>query len=139
MAYPENTESEQVFTCGHLLISMRNGAANDASTTELEKLVKAIQESDDEKASGFVNLKIKVSKLKDGDTELKVDIKVTSNIPVPPIPVGIYYPDKDGQLHRTDPRQLSMLDHTKDRGDQDSRLAGVGRGPSTIDGVASRG
>lgn len=132
MPYPENTNPDQVMTVGHLLITMRNGAANDAATIELEKLVKAIQAAGDDKATGFVNLKIKVSKLKDGETELKVDIKVTSSIPVPPVPAGIYYPAKDGSLHRTDPRQMSMLDDRSAERNE-ANLNRVGRG-ETIDG-----
>lgn len=125
MPYPENHETEQVFTLSHLLATMRNGAANDAATRELEKLVEAIQNSADAKAQGFVNLKFKVSKLKDGETELKVDIKVTSSIPVPAIPAGIYYPDDKGHLHRTDPRQMSLLlDRARPEGD----INKVGRG-----------
>lgn len=135
MPYPENHETEQVFTLSHLLATMRNGAANDAATTELEKLIEAIQSAHDEKASGFVNLKFKVSKLKDGETELKVEIKVTSSIPVPAIPAGIYYPDDKHHLHRTDPRQMSLLDHGQR---QDGNIANLGRG-RVIDGEASRG
>jgi hypothetical protein len=113
---------------------MRHGAANDRATAEMEKLIKAIQDADDEKASGFVNIKIKVSKLKGGETELKVDMKVTSSIPVPSIPFGIYYPGEHGSLHRTDPRQLSMLDHKNEREarDNERNLSRVGRGV-TID------
>lgn len=135
MAYPQNAETEQVFTISHLLASMRNGAANDAATTELEKLVEAIQKSHDEKSTGFVNVKFKVSKFKDGETELKVDIKVSSSIPVPAIPAGIYYPDDKGHLHRTDPRQMSFLDRPTR---QDGDINHVGRG-TTIDGESRRG
>jgi hypothetical protein len=126
--YPENKpDNPPVSTAGHLIISMRNGQANDVATSEMEKLVKAIQESHDDKASGHVTIKIKVSKLKDGETELKVDMKVTSSIPVPAIPAGIYYPNDKGELFRTDPRQMSLLD---DRRDGD--ISRVGRG-ETID------
>lgn len=128
MPYPENRETEIVFTASHLLATMRNGAANDAATTELEKLVKAVQESEDAGANGNVTIKIKVSKLKGGETELKVDMKVTSSIPVRPIPFGIYYPDKDGSLHRSDPRQTELLEKPR----QDGDINRVGRG-QTID------
>ncbi len=131
MPYPENHETEIVFTASHLIASMRNGAANDAATRELEKLVKAIQESSDDKATGHVTIKMKVSKLKDGETELKVDMKVTSSIPVPSIPAGIYYGDDKGSLHRTDPRQMSLLDHGR-RDQDEENLNRVGRG-RTID------
>lgn len=135
MAYPQNSETEHVFTCSHLLASMRNGAANDAATAELEKLVKAVQETG---KKGNVTLKFNVQKLKDGDTELQVEIKVASSIPVSDIPKGIYYGDDNGSLHRTDPRQMSLLDKRDgDRGDQDERLGRVGRG-ATIDGSATR-
>jgi hypothetical protein len=123
--YPENHETEIVFTASHLLATMRNGAANEAATKELEKLVKAIQESHDDKAKGFVNLKIKVCKLKDGETELKVDMVVTSSIPVASIPSGIYFADDNGALHRTDPRQLSMIENMNRKEGDINR---VGRG-----------
>lgn len=139
MPYPENSETETVLTVSHLLATMRNGAANDRATEEMEKLIAAIQAADDEKASGYVNLKIKVSKLKGGDTELKVDMKVTSSIPVAAIPFGIYYPGENGSLHRTDPRQMSLLDNRRDdRGDQDERLSRIGRGPTVVEGQAVR-
>lgn len=133
MPYPENTETEIVFTASHLLASMRNGAANDRATEELEKLVRAVQATE---KGGSVTLKIKVSKLKDAETELKVDIVVTSSIPVGDIPAGIYFPDKDGGLHRTDPRQLSLLDKPREDGD----ISRLGRGNvTTIDGESRRG
>lgn len=138
MPYPQHHETEQVFTTSHLLATMRNGTANDAATNELEKLVKAIQDSQDAGANGHVTIKIKVSKLKGGETELKVDMKVTSSIPVPPIPFGIYYPDKDGTLHRTDPRQMELLADRRQQPEGDVNR--VGRGSfATIDGEARRG
>jgi hypothetical protein len=131
MPYPENSDAEIVFTASHLLSTMRNGAANERATEELEKLVQAVQATD---KSGSVTIKIKVSKLKGGETELKVDMTVSSSIPVGDIPFGIYYPDKDGSLHRTDPRQMELLDH-KQR--QDGDVNRVGRGP-VIDGNVER-
>lgn len=134
MAYPENHETEQVFTASHLLASMRNGAANERATEELEKLVAAVQATG---KGGSVDIKIKITKLKDGDTELKVDMTVKSNIPVGDIPAGIYYPDDKGQLHRTDPRQLSMLEERRmPREDGDINRVGRGR---VVDGDFSRG
>jgi hypothetical protein len=137
--YPENQDTETVLTVSHLLATMRNGAANERATEEMEKLIAAIQAADDDKASGYVNLKIKVSKLKGGDTELKVDMKVTSSIPVPAIPFGIYYPGDNGSLHRTDPRQMSLLEdrQNRERADSDRNLGGLGRG-QTINGEAQR-
>lgn len=126
MPYPENSSEETVLTVSHLLATMRNGAANERATAEMEKLIAAIQEAADEKASGYVNIKIKVAKLKGGDTELKVDMKVTSSIPVASIPFGIYYPGEHGSLHRTDPRQLSMLDAPKR--DEEGDINRLGRG-----------
>ncbi len=140
MPYPENTSEEQVITVSHLLATMRNGAANDRATAEMEKLIDAIQQAGDEKASGFVNIKIKVSKLKGGETELKVDMKVTSSIPVEAIPFGIYFPGENGALHRTDPRQLSMLEDRRAaaREEHERNLGGIGRG-RVIDGESTRG
>lgn len=135
MAYPENTDPNTVHTASHLLATMRGGAANDAATTELEKLIDAIQKSADLKAGGFVNIKIKVNKLKDGETELQVEMKVTSSIPVPPIPKGIYYPDEHGGLHRSDPRQMSLLDKPER---QDGDINNLGRGPRVVEGSAVR-
>ena len=123
MTHDNTNNNPPVATAGHLIISMRNGAANDLATSELEKLVKAVQETG---KSGTVTIKMKVEKLKDGDTEVKVEMKVSSAIPVADIPAGIYYPGDGGTLHRTDPRQLSMLDRT------DGDISRVGRG-QTID------
>lgn len=135
MPYPQNHETEheteQVFTASHLLASMRNGAANDRATEELEKLVRAVQETD---KSGSVTIKIKVAKLKGGETELKVDMTVGSSIPVGDIPFGIYYPDKQGALHRTDPRQMELLEQRR----QDGDINNLGRG-RVIDMEATRG
>lgn len=133
MSYPDNTETEIIFTCSHLLATMRNGTANDRATDELEKLVKAVQETG---KKGSVTLKFNVAKLKDGDTELQVEIKVASSIPVADIPKGIYYPGENGSLHRTDQRQLSMLDHDNGRKDGDINQVGRGR---VIDGDFARG
>lgn len=123
MAYPQNTDGDTVHTASHLLATMRNGAANDAATEQLEKLVQAVQLTG---KKGTVTIKIEVGKLKDGDTELQVQMKVSSSIPVADIPKGIYYPGEHGSLHRTDPRQLSML--KDDSADRERNLRGVGRG-----------
>lgn len=123
MTHENSTNNPPVATAGHLIISMRNGAANDLATDELEKLVKAVQATG---KKGSVTIKMEVAKIEDGDTEVKVTMKVASNIPVADIPAGIYYPSQDGGLHRTDPRQLSMLDR------QDGDIGRVGRG-QTID------
>lgn len=123
MTHDNTTNNPPVATAGHLIISMRNGAANDLATEELQKLVQAVQTTG---KSGDVTIKVKVSKLKDGDTEVKVEMKVSSHIPVGDLPAGIYYPSENGGLYRTDPRQLSMLDRA------DGDINGVGRG-RTID------
>lgn len=127
MAYPDNTNGDTVQTASHLIATMRNGAANDVATGQLEKLVAAVQHTG---KKGSVTIKIEVGMLKDGDTEMQVQMKVSSSIPVSDIPKGIYYPGEHGTLHRTDQRQMSLL--KDDSGEREDRMSRVGRG-QTID------
>lgn len=122
--YPQNSDTETVQTCSHLLATMRNGAANHAATEQLEKLIQAVQDTG---KKGTVTIKIEVGKLKDGETELQVQMKVSSSIPVVDIPKGIYFPGENGSLHRDNPRQLSMLDKEEQRKDGDINKLGRGR------------
>lgn len=90
-----------------IVAQMRGGAADAAITETMKKVVEAVYRTG---KAGSVTLKLNIAKLKDGDTELEIQPKISAAIPQVDLPKGIYYPDERGNLHRTDPRQLSMLE-----------------------------
>jgi hypothetical protein len=92
--------------------TMRQGAAERAASRALAEVVKAVNLTG---KKGTITLKLTISKLKGGDTETEVKAEVAFKAPQEDIPMGIFYPDEKGELHRTDPRQLTMLNEGNDR------------------------
>lgn len=94
-----------------VLSTMRGGAAARAADDLLKKVVQAVEATG---KSGSVTIKLQIGKMKGGDTELEVKAKLAHSLPVEDIPVGFYYPTKDGSLVREDPRQLELMGDTDD-------------------------
>lgn len=95
-----------------VIATMRGGAVDRSTSQVLAEVVKAVQLTG---KKGSVTLKLDISKLKGGDTEIEVKASVNYKAPSEDIPMGIYYPDDKGLLHRTDQRQLTMLNEGNDR------------------------
>lgn len=87
------------------LATVRGGAASRAADELLKAVVEAVQKTG---KKGSVGIKLEISMLKDGDTEMEVKVKLSHSVPVADIPMGIYYPGKDFTLEREDPRQLTF-------------------------------
>lgn len=87
------------------LATMRGGAASRAADILLARVVEQVQATG---KKGTVTIKIEISMLKDGDTEMEVHCKLSHSVPAADIPKGIYYPGKDFTLSREDVRQASL-------------------------------
>ena len=94
-----------------VLSTMRGGAAARAADDLLKEVVKAVEANG---KKGSITIKLDIGKLKGGDTELEIKASLKHSVPVEDIPMGIYYPDKDGSLHREDPRQLELIGDGED-------------------------
>lgn len=105
-----------------VLATMRGGAADRAASELLAKVALAVTETG---KKGSVTIKLDVEKLKGGDTELQIKATLNYKAPLEDIPMGIYYPDKDGKLHREDPRQMSFIEDGKTVNLTARRMAGV--------------
>lgn len=101
-----------------ILGSMRNGAADRAASDLFTKVVQAVQTTG---KKGSVTIKFDIGKMKGGDTEIEIKASLSHKVPTEDIQVGIYYPDENGGLHRTDPRQLSFIDRGDNVIDASSR------------------
>lgn len=93
-----------------VLSTMRGGAAARSADELLKKVVQGVEATG---KKGSITIKLDIGKLKGGDTELEIKATLSHKVPVEDIPMGIYYPDKDGSLHREDPRQLTFDDDGK--------------------------
>lgn len=94
-----------------VLSTMRGGAAARAADKLLREVVQAVEATG---KKGSLTIKLDIGKLKGGETELEIKATLKHNLPVEDIPMGIYYPDKTGGLHREDPRQLEFFSDDKD-------------------------
>jgi hypothetical protein len=114
--------------------TMRSGAADEAASAALQKLVEAVVATG---GKGKVSLTLSIAPLKDGDGELEVKAKVGLTLPAVDIKTAIMYADEDFHLARANPKQLSMLNEGNDRGSKiqphsEEALARVGRGSDTV-------
>lgn len=94
-----------------VLSTMRGGAAARQADALLKDVVKAVEATG---KKGSITIKLDIGKFKGGDTELEIKATLKHSVPVEDIPMGLYYPDKDGSLHREDPRQLEFDDVSGD-------------------------
>lgn len=105
-----------------VIATMRGGSADRAGSDLLAKVVQAVQATG---KKGSVTVKIDVAMLKGGDTEMEIRTLFKPNIPVADMPMGIYYADDKGNLHRDNPKQLSMLGDDDKTIDLRARRMGV--------------
>lgn len=106
-----------------IVLGMRQGAADRLASELLEKVGQAVLAT---RKKGYVNVRVGIEMLKDGENETKVTIDVTDKTPREQLPSGIYYVDGDGRLHRGDPRQLSMLQQ-QEKDNNDSKVSVIPR------------
>lgn len=90
-----------------VIATMRGGSADRTGSDLLAKVVQAVQASG---KKGSLTVKIEIGMLKGGDTEMEIKASLASKVPSADIPMGIYYADDKGNLHRDNPKQISMLD-----------------------------
>lgn len=85
--------------------TIRGGAPDRAASAIMAEVVKAVEATG---KKGSITLKLDISKLKGGETEMEVKASISHKTPTEDIPMGIFYPDEKGGLFRTDPRQLTF-------------------------------
>lgn len=121
--------------------TMRSGAADEAASVALKKLVEAVEATG---GKGSVTLQLAIAPMKDGDGELEVKAKIKLTLPSVDIKTAIMYADEDFNLSRANPKQLSMLTEGNDRGTSkiqphsEEAMSRVGRGDTVIDMTANR-
>lgn len=118
----------------YTIATMRSGAADEAASAALKKLVEAIEATG---GKGSITLQLSIAPMKDGDGELEVKAKVKVAMPSVDIKTAIMYADEDFNLSKANPKQLSMLNEGNDRGSRiqphsEEALARVGRGDGTV-------
>jgi len=87
-----------------VLTDLDEGKVHRQLTEMLPELVKAVVES---RKAGFINLKITV-RPENRQVFLKAD--VTSKIPRATTESTLFFPDEEGDLHRSDPKQQTLRD-----------------------------
>lgn len=89
-----------------VLTHYRRGIALAAVNDKLTDVVKAVMATN---KGGEVTVTIKINPSKSGDGELTLKATVKAKVPEGSIPDAIFYADKDGGLHRTDPAQMDAF------------------------------
>jgi hypothetical protein len=87
------------------LAEHNQGAGHRQAGEALQRLVAAVQDTG---KKGSVTIKVDVAQMKDDETLLVTTVTVTEKLPVASPKPAIFYADDEGNLTRTDPRQLSF-------------------------------
>ena len=87
------------------LAEHNNGLGHRQSGEALQRLVAAVQDTG---KKGSVTIRVDVAQMKDDETLLITVINVTEKLPVAPAKPAIFYADDEGNLTRSDPRQMSF-------------------------------
>jgi hypothetical protein len=81
------------------------GATHDELSDALHRVVSAVRETGKKGRLMFV---VTVAPMKDGVDVLLVTDEVTTSLPKPDRKPSLFYPDRSGNLSRTDPNQLEF-------------------------------
>jgi hypothetical protein len=92
-------------TFSSFVIEQRNGALHAEASDELATLVKAVQ---DHNKAGSIQITIHVKPGSKGTNTLVVSDEVKIKAPQPDRPATLFFPDENGDLHRSDPRQQQL-------------------------------
>lgn len=90
-------------TFASFVIEQRNGALHAEASETLAELVRAVQ---DHGKAGTVQITIRIAPGSKGTNTLVVSDDVKIKAPQGDRPAALFFPDDDGNLHRSDPRQL---------------------------------
>lgn len=92
-------------TFASFVIEQRNGGLHAEASDCLAQVVKAVQ---DHGKGGSVIIKIDIKPGSKGTNTLVVSDRVEVKVPQGDRPAALYFPDENGNLHRSDPRQQSL-------------------------------
>lgn len=92
-------------TFASFVIEQRNGGLHAEASDCLAEVVKAVQ---DHGKGGSVIIKIDIKPGSKGTNTLVVSDRVEVKVPQGDRPAALYFPDENGNLHRSDPRQQSL-------------------------------
>lgn len=101
------------------LHQQRKGALHAELSEGLQEVVQAVME---QRKTGTVTLKLKVSPSNDGSTVFVTD-DVKVDAPKADRGGSIMYPDRNGNLHRSDPNQLTIDRELKSVPTSDGKVA----------------
>lgn len=87
------------------LAEHNKGQGHRQAGEAMQRLVAAVQDTG---KKGSVTVKVDVAQMKDDDTLLITTVTVVEKIPVPSPKPAVFYADDDGNLVRTDPRQMTF-------------------------------
>lgn len=89
-----------------VLREVRRGRALEVASQKLADLVRAVDETG---KAGTVTIVMTVKPEKGGGNQKTIAVDVKSKIPEPVMPEAIFFSDKEGDLHRSDPKQREMF------------------------------
>jgi hypothetical protein len=92
-------------TFASFVIEQRNGGLHAEASDCLAQVVKAVQ---DHGKGGSVIIKIDIKPGSKGTNTLVVSDRVEVKVPQGDRPAALYFPDENGNLHRSDPRQQAL-------------------------------
>lgn len=112
---PDNEKQE----FAAMLVQHGKGLVHDQASELLRKATAAVK---DLGKPAEINIKVKITPVKNNTRVVQVDAKATAKIPEPITPPAIFFADDDGGLHRNDPTQRELWDDASD-----SKTAAAGR------------
>ncbi len=98
-----------------VLRDIRRGKVVDRATEMLAEVVRAVDETG---KAGELTIKLSIKPEKGGGVIKTISAKVTAKRPEGDLPEGIFYSDRDGDLHRTDPAQPEMFAEAETAGER---------------------
>ncbi|MBN8955040.1 MAG: hypothetical protein J0H17_00290 [Rhizobiales bacterium] len=89
-----------------VLREVRKGRAVDLASERLADLVRAVDETG---KAGSITITLKVKPEKGGGSQKTIAVDVKAKIPEIDLPEAVFFSDREGDLHRSDPTQQEMF------------------------------
>ena len=88
-----------------ILREIRRGRVVDQASRALAEVVRAVDETG---KPGEITITMRVKPEKGGGTQKTIAALVKAKVPQADIPEAVFFSDRDGDLHRSDPAQEEM-------------------------------
>lgn len=106
MSDPTPDDERRTRPFADFLAEHNKGVSHRKVSEALQEVVTAVVETG---KKGSVALTVSVEPMKGAeDGTLMITVNTTSKVPVEPVKAAVFYADDEGNLTRTDPRQLSF-------------------------------